>query len=280
MKKLVELGSAKAKKLLDGFDIKKITSDFKAYYFTNNSKKKLELKKELFFKSHKVCRRIVKSIKSVQSVLKNYKLAWNFKRDIVQLETVVPKLLDQIEYFIIHGEVAPGKILSLHAKEVKCIAKGKVGKKYEFGRKFFIGRLPGNYAYTFTGNDFALEDAYSLKQGLKEYKSIFDVLPESLSGDQTFWSEFNLKACKKIKEAGINPRGRKVWKIPQERVEEVKKRRAKVEPIIGHLKRRGMGKSKMKSDAMTKLDGQRSALSLNLSRMARDLSERELKWAG
>jgi len=36
----------------------------------------------------------------------------------------------------------------------------------------------------------------------------------------------------------------------------------------------------MKSDSMTRLDGQRSALSLNLSRMARDSSQIKLKWAG
>ena len=107
-------------------------------------------------------------------------------------------------------------------------------------------------------------------------------MPESISGDQAFWSRNNLKACSKnkIKEIGINPRGHKNWKIPDDKIEEIQIRRAKVEPIIGHLKRRGMGRSKMKSDKMTKLDGQRSALSLNLSRMARDLSDKDLKWAG
>ncbi len=107
-------------------------------------------------------------------------------------------------------------------------------------------------------------------------------MPDSISGDQGFWSRPNLKSCKdkKIKEVGVNPRGSKNWKIPENKIEEIQTRRAKVESIIGHLKRRGMGKSKIKSDEMTRLDGQRSALSLNLSRMARDLSKETLKWAG
>ena len=209
-------------------------------------------------------------------------MPWNYSRDLKQLTEVAPTLLKQINHFIKTGAVAENKILSLHAKEVKCISKGKAGKKYEFGRKFFVGRLPGNYAYAFTDEYFALEDSESLTRGLKEYQNIFDSMPDSISGDQAFWSRNNLKICKenKIKEIGINPRGHKNWKIPDDKIEEIQIRRAKVEPIIGHLKRRGMGRSKMKSDEMTKLDGQRSALSLNLSRMARDLSEKTLKWAG
>ena len=122
----------------------------------------------------------------------------------------------------------------------------------------------------------------SLIKILDEHEKIFDSAPESISGDQAFWSRENLKACedKKINEIGITPRGHKNWKIEESRIEAVTTRRAKVEPIIGHLKQRGMGRSKMKSDSMTRLDGQRSALSLNLSRLARDSSEVELKWAG
>lgn len=92
--------------------------------------------------------------------------------------------------------------VSLHAKEVKCISKGKACKKYEFGRKFFIGRLPGNYAYTFTDENFALEDSESLARGLKEYENIFETVPDSISGDQAFWSRQNLNVCndKEIRE--------------------------------------------------------------------------------
>ena len=178
--------------------------------------------------------------------------------------------------------MAPGKILSLHASEVKCISKGKAGKPFEFGRKFFIGRLPGNYAFTFSDDDFALEDSASLGKIFSEYEKIFNASPDSISADQAFWSRENIKACedKKINEIGIAPRGYKNWKIEESKIEAIATRRAKVEPIIGHLKQRGMGRSKMKSDSMTRLDGQRSALSLNLSRMARDSSQIKLKWAG
>ncbi len=279
---LSETGSRKAVTLLSKFDVKQVGKDFKSYFFAKKSEKGFDLKVKIFKNSHQVSKKILKSIEDVTSILYRYDLPWNYSRDLTQLREVAPKLLKQINHFIKTGTVAENKILSLHAKEVKCISKGKAGKKYEFGRKFFIGRLPGNYAYTFTDEVFALEDSESLGRGLKEYEEIFNSMPDSISGDQGFWSRSNLDICKEkmIKEIGINPRGHKSWKVPENKIEEIQTRRAKVEPIIGHLKRRGMGKSKMKSDKMTKLDGQRSVLSLNLSRLARDLSDKPLKWAG
>ncbi len=116
---------------------------------------------------------MIDAIDRVGSVLDDYDLPWNYKKDLEQVTTIAPKLLKQINYFIKNGAVAPNKILSLHAKEVKCISKGKAGKKYEFGRKFFIGRLPGNYSFTFTDDNFALEDSESMARAFNEYENIF-----------------------------------------------------------------------------------------------------------
>jgi hypothetical protein len=279
---LSEVGSSTAKNLLSYFDIKSTEKLFKSYFFAKKSNDGFELKVKVFREAHEISTKMVEAILSIQNKLKNYILPWNYKRDNEQLTGVAPTLLNQINHFIKHGEVAPNKTLSLHASEVKCISKGKAGKPYEFGRKFFIGRLPGNYSFTMTDNEYALEDSDSLEKVLNNFEEIFNNSPASISGDQAFWSRQNLKACenKKIAEIGICPRGHKNWKIDEGKIVEMATRRSKVEPIIGHLKRRGMGKSKMKSDAMTRLDGQRSSLSLNLSRLARDLSDVELKWAG
>ena len=279
---LSEAGSSTAKKMLSCFDVKTTGKLFKSYFFAKKSNDGFELKVKVFGEAHKISTKMIEAILSIQNKLKDYDLPWNLKRDNEQLTGVAPTLLNQINHFIKHGEVAPSKILSLHASEVKCISKGKAGKPYEFGRKFFIGRLRGNYSFTMTDNDFALEDSDSLEKVLNNFEEIFNTSPKSLSGDQAFWSRQNLKACenKKINEIGICPRGHKNWRIDESKIEEMATRRSKVEPIIGHLKRRGMGKSKMKSDAMTRLDGQRSSLSLNLSRLARDLSKVEIKWAG
>jgi Transposase domain (DUF772). len=277
---LVEAGSTKAKGLVEQFDVKQASKDFKSYFFAKKNQDGFELKRKIFSKTHKLAKKIVSAVDKVKSTIKSYDLPWNYKRDLDQLTDVAPELLGQIAHFIRHQEVAPEKLLSLHAGEVKCISKGKVGKPYEFGRRFFASRLPGNYVMAFTGESCDLEDAHSMDIALKDYQDIFKQFPDSVAGDQGFWSRHNLKACKGITEIGITPRGHKNWKVSEDKVEELTTRRSKVEPIIGHLKRRGMGKSRMKSDQTTKLKGQLSALSLNLVRLARDLRGGDLKWAG
>ncbi len=279
---LIEKGSRKAKEAKESLNLKGMGKLFKSYFFAKKSEKGFELKVKLFSSAQRKAKKAVDAIISLENIIKKYQIKWNIKRDLKHVTKVGPALLKQIRHFINNGTVAAGKILSLHAEEVKCISKGKAGTPHEFGRKFFIGRLPGNYAIAFSDEVFALEDAYSLERGLEDFKDVFDSFPQSISGDQGFWSRPNLKACKErdIKEVGINPRGHKNWKIPENKIIEIQSRRSKVEPVIGHLKRRGLGKSKMRSDKMTKLAGQRSALSLNLSRLARDLSGEKLKWAG
>lgn len=282
LNELIKQGSAKAKEVKNSLKLDNLGNMFKSYYFAKKSTKGFELKQKLFSKAQRKAAKTVKAIKNLKPLISRYILKWNIKNDLKQVDDIGPKLLKQIRYFIKHGKVAKNKILSLHANEVKCISKGKAGKKFEFGRKFFIGRLPGNYAFTFTDNIIALEDSESLEKGFQDFEKIFGKNPDSISGDQAFWSRPNLKACnnRKIEENGINPRGYKNWKIPEERIEDIKTRRSKVESIIGHLKMRGMGKSKMKSDKMTKLDGQRSALSLNMARIIRDIKESEVKMRG
>lgn len=279
---LVEKGSRKAKKIKESYNLDRTFKDIKTYFFAKKCKKGFELKKKIFKSVERKTNKMVKEIQGLSKVIQGYKLKWNIKKDVEQITTIGPKLLKQIRYFIKHQKVADNKILSLHAKEVKCIVKGKIGKPCEFGRKYFIGRLPGNYSFVFTDKNIGLEDSVSLECGINEFKEIFDVAPSSITGDQGFWSRPNLKSCHNhnIKEIGITPRGYKNWKVPTAKIDEMKKRRSKVEPIIGHLKRRGMGRSKMKSDEMTKLAGQRSSFSLNMVRLIKDLQNEELKSTG
>ena len=70
------------------------------------------------------------------------------------------------------------------------------------------------------------------------------------------------------------------WLVNDDEIERLKNRRASTEGIIGHVKMRGMGKSKMKSDEATLLEGQRSILSLNLSRFTKDLAGMKFRCAG
>jgi transposase, IS5 family len=275
---LIDKGSRAAIQIKSKINFRKILKKCRGYYFAKKSEKGMELKKKIFRYMEKETSKLVRLIQSLVKIVEKSKLKWNRKNDFNQINDIAPQLLKQIRYFIKKGTVAENKILSLHSKEVKCMSKGKAGKAYEFGRKFFVGRLPGNYALGFTSEDFALEDAYSMDLALNNFEEIYGESPKSITGDQAFWSRSNLKTCDnhKISEIGICPRGHKNWKVSPEKAEELKNRRAGVEPIIGHLKRRGMGKSKMKSDNGTKLSGQRAVLSLNCAKIIRDLNNEEL----
>ena len=279
---LKEKGIEKAEDILNDFGFKKIGKKLKEYYFAKKNDKGHEKKVEIFSYIQRKTKEITETVSSLFQDSEEDDLKWNFQKHLTHIKDVAPILLKQIRHFIANQRVATNKILALHIDEAKCICKGKVGKVCEFGRKWFVGRLSGNYAFGFTDEDIALEDSYSLEKGIREHEKIFNCPPESLTGDQGFWSRPNLKICKEkeIEEIGISPRGRLNWLVDFEKIECLKSRRAGVEPIIGHIKRRGLGKSKMKSDNGTKVEGQRAVLSLNLSRLAKDLHGGDIEWTG
>jgi transposase len=271
---LIDKGSTKAQSIKNKINFKKIGKDLKGYFFTNRTEKGKIEKQNLFARIEKEVHTTLKLTASLSHSVSYYGLSWNLKNDWNDITAKGPKLLKDIRYFIKNQKMKKGKIMSLSRDMVTCIRKGKVGKLNEFGRKWFVGKVYGNYAFGFSPKeDIRLEDANSMGIALKQFKDIFDSAPDSVAGDQGFWSVDNINDCKKfeVKENGINPRGQKEWLVEKSEIERLRNRRASVEGIIGHAKMRGMGKSKMKSDDATLLEGQRSILSLNLSRFTKDL---------
>ncbi|PGH37317.1 MAG: IS5/IS1182 family transposase, partial [Candidatus Nephrothrix sp. EaCA] len=78
------------------------------------------------------------------------------------------------------------KIYSLHEPEVKCIAKGKAHKKYEFGNKASIsvtentGVIVGAISFR---NPY---DGNILNEVIKQYESIFGKVPRHLTVDRGY----------------------------------------------------------------------------------------------
>ena len=269
-------GSTKALEIKEKIDFKKMGKDLKGYFFTSRGEEGQEKKKSLFMKVEKGTNDILKKVSSLSSLLRRYTLPWNLKQDWNDVTDKGHKLLKDIRYFIKNNRMKEGKILSLSREMITCIRKGKIGKINEFGRKWFVAKLKGNYAFGFSPKEeIRLEDAKSLGRGLEQFHEIFNSSPNSITGDQGFWSDNNIAAClaNEVQEIGIHPRGQLNWLVNDEEVNRLRNRRASTEGIIGHLKMRGMGKSKMKSDNATFLEGQRAILSLNLSRFTKDLME-------
>lgn len=144
-----------------------------------------------------------------------------------------------------------GKVYSVHAPEVECIAKGKAHKPYEFGVKvgvvatskesFVVGMkaLPGN-PY----------DGHTLKASLEQTQRITGMAPKEAYVDRGYRGH------------GIPLDRLKVWIAGAKRgvtvaIKKKLKRRNAVEPVIGHMKTDGrLGRNFLKDtqgDAMNAL---------------------------
>ena len=128
------------------------------------------------------------------------------------------------------------KLYSLHAREVECISKGKAHKRYEFGCKAsYVTSNKGNFiigAKAFHKNPY---DGHTLEPALKQASRLIEGLGKIKSA-------FVDKGYKGASVDGIDIIGANRRKISAS-LKKWLKRRAAIEPIIGHMKNDG-GSSK------------------------------------
>jgi IS5 family transposase len=127
------------------------------------------------------------------------------------------------------------KIYSLHEPHVNCIAKGKEHKKYEFGNKVSIsvtentGVIVG--ARSFSTNPY---DGHTLEEVIKQYKSMLGKVPKHITADRGY------KGKKQIDETTIHTPAafskKQLTTYQQNKERKRFRRRAAIEPVIGHLK--------------------------------------------
>ncbi len=173
--------------------------------------------------------------------------------------------------------MVPDKLLSFHLNEVKCFTKGKIGKKYQFGRVFQLGRIKGNFLFVEKCTDPVMSDKKALKPMIITHKRVFEgAQVNSLATDKGYYSLANEKSAVShgIQDIGIQrPRHikqtRKVSLLPY-REKELINRRAGIEPLIGHAKQNGqLGRSRMKSDRTIESSGYTAILGFNLRQLMR-----------
>jgi IS5 family transposase len=122
------------------------------------------------------------------------------------------------------------KLYSVHEPEVKCIAKGKIHKPYEFGQKAsFVTTSTGNWmigAQPLTDNPY---DGYILSGALKQAEAFTGVVPEFAYVDQGYRGH-KVVGKTQVHIVGCIP------KRAKRSTRRWMKRRASIEPSIGHLK--------------------------------------------
>jgi transposase, IS5 family len=128
------------------------------------------------------------------------------------------------------------KVYSLHAPEVECIGKGKPHKPYEFGCKVTVAttnaRAPGGQFVAFIaalhGNPY---DGHTLKDTIAGVKAITGLEPERTFVDKGYRGHDYDKPTRVFRS------GQKRGLTPL--VKRSLKRRAAIEPVIGHMKEDG-----------------------------------------
>lgn len=127
------------------------------------------------------------------------------------------------------------KIYSLHAPEVECIAKGKARVKYEFGCKVsFVTSSRGNFflgAQALHGNPF---DGHTLKDALTNAQR---QVPEALPRIEQAFVDLGYRGHD-VEDVEVHIVG-KNQKRAAPALKRWMKRRAAIEPLIGHAKNDG-----------------------------------------
>jgi hypothetical protein len=269
-KKLIKIG----KRGLTG--VKKIVNQFSEIYtnyrFFNKAK---EAKSKSIKKAAFLAKKVVQEIASLKvggGILNE--LSLNEQRAVLRLQKLCPKLLEQISYWLKTGRVAKDKIVTLWKSSPRAIPKGKIGKAVEFGRKWIVNCYRGGYVMLTAPNNVKISDQNCVEKSLELHWDMFQMGPTSYATDRGMWSEENITHCliAGVKKIGIQSKGKAKPVVNQRDYKLLKKRRAGIEPRIAHLKSRGLGKSRMKSDIGDLISGYRSALSYNLAHLMRDLS--------
>jgi IS5 family transposase len=126
------------------------------------------------------------------------------------------------------------KIYSLHEPEVRCIAKGKEAKKYEFGNKVSIAKTMKSGiivgALSFSDNPY---DANTLDPQLKQVERLTGKLPKTAITDRGY------RGKKKVLGVEIRIPGKlpaKATNYEKQKARKYFRARAGIEPVIGHVK--------------------------------------------
>jgi IS5 family transposase len=202
------------------------------------------------------------------------KVKWNVRRAIEQVGIHGRKYLRDVGYFSKTGQLKVGKILSFHAEKVACISKKKASKPLEFRRAFQLGRTDGNFVLGLPTEDIRAPDKSAIGPMMQKFESVFGERPTSISADKGYYSNANIKAATGVLENGIQApiNARNVaYQGSTEVQEKLYRRRAGIEPLIGHTKKWGLARSKMKSDAATYGSGFTSMIGFNLSQLMNGL---------
>ena len=122
-----------------------------------------------------------------------------------------------------------GKLYSMHAPEVECIAKGKAHKRYEFGCKVSIVTTSKNgWVVAIDARHDNPYDGHTLRPAIAQVEKITAVKPEEVFADQGFKGADHHTEGVAVHISGSRRLSRTLKRLLR--------RRSAIEPVIGHMK--------------------------------------------
>jgi IS5 family transposase len=170
----------------------------------------------------------------------------DIRRKCPQPAPALKSLLERGERILRQQRHDSPKLYSVHAPEVECIAKGKAHKPYEFGCKVaVVTTSKSNWVVGVEAVHNNPYDGVTLAPALKQVERTTEVRPEAAFVDRGF------------KGAAHHPAGVAVYVSGRKRLtrtlRDLLRRRAAIEPVIGHLK----GEHKMERNHLLGQEGDR-----------------------
>ena len=152
------------------------------------------------------------------------------ERQTTQPSEKLAKLLDTAHRIHAQQRHDKNKVYSVHEPEVECIAKGKAGKPYEFGNKVSVAvTSKGGWfvgTKSFTGNPY---DGHTLDAQMKQVEQFVGNAVSEVHVDMGYRGhDYQGQATVHVDKRNRGRTSRPLWRWM--------KRRAAVEPSIGHLK--------------------------------------------
>ena len=252
--------AAKRKKLVTKQEVKRVTVDTtvqeKAIAFPTDArlyykmlKRLVKMAKEAGVGLRQSYRRLSKKALARQGRYAHAKQMKRAKKETRKLKTYLGRVVREIERKCeqanekVHQllELAKrlhrqkrddkGKVYSIHAPEVECIAKGKAHKRYEFGCKAaVVSSSRNNWVIGIEAAHGNPYDGHTLKGSLEQVKRITGWQPGIAYCDRTYRGQGEEVNGTEIRITGKRKKSLTRWEWKW------LKRRSAIEPIIGHLK--------------------------------------------
>ena len=160
-----------------------------------------------------------------------------------------------------------GKLYSLHAPHVECIAKGKAHKRYEFGCKVgLVTSARSNWILGARAFHASPYDGHTLASALEQTQRLTGTAPRQAACDlgyrgHGYKGECDIQIVRRRRK-GVARAIRYWWK-----------RRSAIEPVIGHVKSESrMDRNRLAHAIGDKINAILSACGFNLRKLLREFA--------